>query len=775
MLGLDQLDIRLKWRFRKAPPGSQSDPMPGEILCDLGGKLTTGIIDPHDSPHLSATAAIWAKPHLVLNHLLGPLNKTYQAGIEIERKEVEFTFVAGRTHWDGLCAFVLCDHLARKGAGPFPPWALELVKSANKVDHGEARIKGDNLSAPFLLHYALNAKHKEDLAQVCLEGADMIRKVGEHFSRPGSKVSSPFLSALPDEEEFAELRNLASINERDLALFEEDLSRKIEPEIEVYLPNQEGGVKKAKTLMFLEPPTSSLYVFWSRSKFDYDLLIVPKCNKQGKIIKWTISVDPRTGFSMERLGYRLEELEKRKRNELGEAPRGGRPRWGDGEYSDNEDPWYDGRDHEYTLVDSPRSGTRLSDPEEVKRVLESPFYGVSLARDEATGGAKLPRFISYLFFEVDTNTTDEDFEREFPQEKTPFKDLAQSFSFVQGIKLRCPAGELSHPDLQDYDLRLFASKVTRHALLEIECKKVRDGMILEEAPEFVNRFKEDVSQIGAWIREEYNLTAKVWGERSFSLVIFMDPDLHFHEKEKLQRLFSELTSNPVSLEAVQSLRERSLGDDVLSSSASVCVLRQRERNQLDEDRKAIAFYALFIKTAYRRFSQRLEPLTENEDMGQALDEILDIQKDFSRFLATYDFSGTEISMDGEVTKFFDGLTGPDSLGLEEQKKETHDEMQLIANLASSIENRQEKQRVREEEERAGKLKVSIILLSLIAMCDFLYALSKDILSELIPEPTWLHSLGLTLVLPICIAVVLLLANRKKRARKRIAEDQRQSP
>ena len=138
MLGLDKLKISLTWRFRRTSPGSHSDSMPGEILCDLGGKLTTGVIDPHDSPHLSATDAIWAKPHLVLNHLLGPLNKTRQAGIEIERKEIEFTFVAGRPHWDGLCAFVLCDHLVRTGDSP--PWARELVESANKVDHGEARM-----------------------------------------------------------------------------------------------------------------------------------------------------------------------------------------------------------------------------------------------------------------------------------------------------------------------------------------------------------------------------------------------------------------------------------------------------------------------------------------------------------------------------------------------------------------------------------------------------------------------------------------------------------
>ena len=117
------------------------------------------------------------------------------------------------------------------------------------------------------------------------------------------------------------------------------------------------------------------------------------------------------------------------------------------------------------------------------------------------------------------------------------------------------------------------------------------------------------------------------------------------------------------------------GNDVISSSTSVCVLRQSSSKARDEDRRLIALYALFVKTAYRRFSQRLEPLTKNEDLGDALDQILNIQRDFSRFLASNDFSSTEISLDGDITNFFEAMST--SLALEEQKQETNLEMQLI--------------------------------------------------------------------------------------------------
>ena len=57
--------------------------------------------------------------------------------------------------------------------------------------------------------------------------------------------------------------------------------------------------------------------------------------------------------------------------------------------------------------------------------------------------------------------------------------------------------------------------------------------------------------------------------------------------------------------------------------------------------------------------------------------------------------------------------------MDEQKKETNNEIQLIGNLASSLENQ-------ERVEYNKKLSLSIFLLSLLAVCDFLYAFSTDL-------------------------------------------------
>jgi hypothetical protein len=78
-----------------------------------------------------------------------------------------------------------------------------------------------------------------------------------------------------------------------------------------------------------------------------------------------LSVTPDSGASLRGLGALLDETESRRRIELHGiddrvtdlttgAALAPRPGYG------NADPWYDGRAHGYTIVDAPRSGTRLT-------------------------------------------------------------------------------------------------------------------------------------------------------------------------------------------------------------------------------------------------------------------------------------------------------------------------------------------------------------------------------------------------------------------------------
>jgi hypothetical protein len=86
--------------------------------------------------------------------------------------------------------------------------------------------------------------------------------------------------------------------------------------------------------------------------------------------------------SLRRLGIALEELEQRKRERGGSRdPR----RTMQGRFSDIpgiDDPWYDGRDHDYAIAGAPRAGSALTF-ETVKETMQSEFWKPMLASSRA--------------------------------------------------------------------------------------------------------------------------------------------------------------------------------------------------------------------------------------------------------------------------------------------------------------------------------------------------------------------------------------------------------
>ena len=340
MISLESLEIDVQWKFRTIPSQHKVEAMHGTIFCDLGGKLATGVIDPHGRGYLSATAAIAAEPHLVLNHLLGPLNNAYHSGQDINLKKIEFQFCVSRSHWDGLCCFVLCDYLVRTGV--LPPWTKQLVESANKVDHGKIVLSKEQLTAPLLMFYALNAEYKDNVEKVFPQGLELICKVGEFHTKSKTFKENPFFTSLPKDSLFDSFNKLGELNEQDFSIFSNEF--KDADEFEVKLPcriseGQPVQEKLAKCLMFKIPPQSRLFVHWSRSRYNFDLLVVPSMRKgMDNISRWTISVDPSSKFHLYRLGYRLEEEETTARKDFEMEVRGGEPRWGDSNYSNNDDP-----------------------------------------------------------------------------------------------------------------------------------------------------------------------------------------------------------------------------------------------------------------------------------------------------------------------------------------------------------------------------------------------------------------------------------------------------
>jgi TIR domain len=91
----------------------------------------------------------------------------------------------------------------------------------------------------------------------------------------------------------------------------------------------------------------------------------PPARQTSRRHRCILSVTPDSGVTLQGLGEMLEEAESQARiaksgvDDRNIDPQSGIPRPARQGFSNN-DPWYDGRGHNYTIVDAPRSGTVLS-------------------------------------------------------------------------------------------------------------------------------------------------------------------------------------------------------------------------------------------------------------------------------------------------------------------------------------------------------------------------------------------------------------------------------
>lgn len=386
MRSCDQLGIDVVWDIDFVYPGANLSGLPGTVFVDIGLKTGGGIYDHHcDTNNFeSSTEAVVACAHDVLLHLLGPLNETYYRGLRLDAKSLTFSFC---THagpdWDGAAAFFLIDQLVRKGCLPDRESVNALVRATSLIDQGLAKI-GDKPCRPFALY--LMFMHHYRWNECLLQGSELIRwmlgstPVNRHHA---NMFLDPFPVPVPKPWAL-----LAGQLESDYALFLSDMQHTCEKV--VYLSGDDAVSVQSTALIFNRPPKSVLCKYWVREHHAPGLLVVPYYSTDtDEITRFICSTDPRSGLSIPCLGYLLEQKENVKRKHSGML-RGGYPRF-EKEYCDNEDPWYDGRGHHFTIVDSPRCGTVLSMDEIVGSIDE--LFGQPEVKRSVSG--RLDAFISY--------------------------------------------------------------------------------------------------------------------------------------------------------------------------------------------------------------------------------------------------------------------------------------------------------------------------------------------------------------------------------------------
>jgi hypothetical protein len=400
----DDTGIVHHWRFVCVPPGTLASSSLDTVYLDVGGGFGPGVIDHHQggTEACSATRLLLRRPDFVFEHLV----KGWREAARLRRPkddplEVVATVVLHeQPDFDSLAAAHLAMELVNTGG--FPDYAPALAAYADRIDQGLERLERDESGEATL--YALmlalmNSKSRPKIAEGISDSSDgMIYCARRLFvlwarSAPAGQLPTastrvrldfgtaqhqypPMLKNLPEELEadfkrFRELRSAGRIREIG----------------EVRLPAAGASgatcvvrgsaipeVEELWTHRFLLRQGDETFKATPLTVIARRLGVVGPASTTDRR-KFTVSVDANMREArLVGLGAALEVLESRKRQALGEAhvaERRGVARFP--EFPGIEDPWYDGRGHNHTIVESPKCGTVL-EYGDIEAVLSESFW-----------------------------------------------------------------------------------------------------------------------------------------------------------------------------------------------------------------------------------------------------------------------------------------------------------------------------------------------------------------------------------------------------------------
>jgi hypothetical protein len=263
-----------------------------------------------------------------------------------------------------------------------------IVDYSEEVNSGRMRIDKNNLICLVSVFTALGerCKHEKNTniryKQVLENGIDLIDYVVNKLDKQPLHNKDLYNASLfeASEEYSGEIRLI----KEDYIKYKSDLSNEnICTKLKMKLPLVDSSkvkLKEVDALFWNVIPSCLLHKYWARQDetspkgTGYTFTFIPsevdeKTIERAEKMKLTvykaiISVDPRSEVCLKGLGICLEEAEKEKETRLFgrniEVWRSRKRARFPEDWCDNEDPWYDGRNFNYTIVDAPREGSLLT-------------------------------------------------------------------------------------------------------------------------------------------------------------------------------------------------------------------------------------------------------------------------------------------------------------------------------------------------------------------------------------------------------------------------------
>ena len=362
--------------YKFIPQGKSYEPTDREVVLDVGG-LNEGLIFDH---HFVGAKEEKCASLLVFEDYGNRLNA-------LNSKKSVTIVIHEDPDFDCSCAAWLVKNYLEKGE--FPAGAEWVVNYAGAADSGNLSVEQSHYLVPISAMYSLSElvdqnREKEDknkcivkkaceLMDWCAENLADIEEINQESSK--FKIFDKMIESLLFEEENELLKN-------DLELFNKELKDATFVSKTKYMRlfrKVTWEKEDVPALIYLKPPQSVLTKHWARNE-GYIATIIPiTCDNRWNSAKWKtseflaepnrvkISVPPEALYNLKPVAQQLERAECEIENvllgskaNLKRRQTTKRRTYENERWVTNNDPWYDGVSHNYTIVDSPGSYSLLS-------------------------------------------------------------------------------------------------------------------------------------------------------------------------------------------------------------------------------------------------------------------------------------------------------------------------------------------------------------------------------------------------------------------------------
>jgi hypothetical protein len=326
--------------YEFVPYGEPFDPLPATIILDVGLKTVPGVIDHHHpDAEPECTASLIAKhPGLVLDHLVAYRGGTRETGLPPLR------IITHRLpDFDSLASIFLTLKLLEKEAVDLS--MQKIARYTRQVDSACLPEKIDLAATPYSILRALFSGARKEEAEVNrMRVAEGLKFMHFLYSKAeeGYKIEENRLLFSGIDRYQRAIRKV----ENDYFHYLDDIQRADMTVLNLPLTERPGSLRVDG--LIVRNPTSFLLKEWARRDRNHSSLgkgfslLVTSFGGQ----RYILGVDPARGVNLRGLGGLLNQQERRKRNDAGDASA---PIWYEGNC-----PFFN-----YRIIDSPQDGTML--------------------------------------------------------------------------------------------------------------------------------------------------------------------------------------------------------------------------------------------------------------------------------------------------------------------------------------------------------------------------------------------------------------------------------